>query len=178
MTQHFFIYPHLILMVLYYSLTITNSLRSSRSLAPACPKWVTCLLLIPACFPSYLNECDLPHLQPFRPWQYPPPSFKVLWEPSLKAPAFEGRYRGTHRWLAVHRCLWMAPKSSDLIPSNGWGTVTDSYTCGKHPPAPPEIPNRPPLPLGVVLATVPDRHFGSGFGSKPNRWQIGSPGRQ
>jgi len=31
---------------------------------------------------------------------------------------------------------------------------------------------------GVVLATVPDRHFGSGSGSKPNRRQIGGPGRQ
>jgi len=29
---------------------------------------------------------------------------------------------------------------------------------------------------GVVLATVPDRHFGSGSGSKPNRCQIGGPG--
>ena len=32
--------------------------------------------------------------------------------------------------------------------------------------------------LDVVLATVPDRHFGSGSGSKPNRCQIGGPGRQ
>jgi hypothetical protein len=30
----------------------------------------------------------------------------------------------------------------------------------------------------LVLATVPDRHFGSGSGSKPNRCQIGSPGCQ
>jgi len=30
----------------------------------------------------------------------------------------------------------------------------------------------------VVLATVPDRHFGSGFGSKPNRCQNGGPGCQ
>jgi len=32
--------------------------------------------------------------------------------------------------------------------------------------------------MEVVLATVPDRHFGSGSGSKPNRCQIGGPGRQ
>jgi len=31
---------------------------------------------------------------------------------------------------------------------------------------------------GVVLATVPDRHFGSRSGSKPNHCQIGGPGRQ
>jgi len=30
----------------------------------------------------------------------------------------------------------------------------------------------------LVLAMVPDRHFGSGSGSKPNRCQIGGPGRQ
>ena len=30
----------------------------------------------------------------------------------------------------------------------------------------------------VELATVPDGHFGSGSGSKPNRCQIGGPGRQ
>jgi len=30
----------------------------------------------------------------------------------------------------------------------------------------------------VVLATILDRHFGSGSGSKPNRCQNGSPGRQ
>ena len=30
----------------------------------------------------------------------------------------------------------------------------------------------------VVLATVPDRHFGSRTGSKPIRCQIGDPGRQ
>jgi hypothetical protein len=30
----------------------------------------------------------------------------------------------------------------------------------------------------LALAMVPDRHFGSGSGSKPNRCQIGSPGRQ
>jgi len=30
----------------------------------------------------------------------------------------------------------------------------------------------------IVLATVPDHHFGSGSGSKPNRCQIGGPGRQ
>jgi len=29
-----------------------------------------------------------------------------------------------------------------------------------------------------VLATVPDRHFGSGCGSEPNRCQIGGPGCQ
>jgi len=29
-----------------------------------------------------------------------------------------------------------------------------------------------------VLATVPDRHFGSGSGSEPNRCQIGGPGCQ
>jgi len=29
-----------------------------------------------------------------------------------------------------------------------------------------------------VLETVPDRHFGSGSGSKPNRCQIGGPGSQ
>jgi hypothetical protein len=32
--------------------------------------------------------------------------------------------------------------------------------------------------LLVVLATVPDRHFRSGSGSKPNRCQISGPGRQ
>jgi len=32
--------------------------------------------------------------------------------------------------------------------------------------------------LALVLAMVPDRHFGSGSGSKPNRCQIGGPGRQ
>jgi len=32
--------------------------------------------------------------------------------------------------------------------------------------------------LGLMLATVPDHHFGSGSGSKPNRCQIGGPGRQ
>jgi hypothetical protein len=32
--------------------------------------------------------------------------------------------------------------------------------------------------LLVVLATVPDRHFGSGSGSEPNRCQIGGPGCQ
>jgi len=32
--------------------------------------------------------------------------------------------------------------------------------------------------MWVVLATVPDRHFGSGSGSKPNRCQIGGFGRQ
>ena len=32
--------------------------------------------------------------------------------------------------------------------------------------------------MGVVIATVPDHHFGCGSGSKPNRCQIGSPGRQ
>jgi len=31
---------------------------------------------------------------------------------------------------------------------------------------------------GLVLATVPDRHFTSGAGSKPNRCQIGGPGCQ
>jgi len=31
--------------------------------------------------------------------------------------------------------------------------------------------------LSLVLATVPDRHFGAGSGSKPNRCQIGGPGR-
>ena len=30
----------------------------------------------------------------------------------------------------------------------------------------------------VVLATVPDRHFGSGSWSEPNRRQIGGPGCQ
>jgi len=30
----------------------------------------------------------------------------------------------------------------------------------------------------LVLATVPDNHFESGSGSKPNRCQIGGPGRQ
>jgi hypothetical protein len=30
----------------------------------------------------------------------------------------------------------------------------------------------------LVLATVPDRHFGSGSGSEPNRCQIGGPGCQ
>jgi len=30
----------------------------------------------------------------------------------------------------------------------------------------------------IVLATVPDHHFGSGSGSKPNRCQIGGPGCQ
>jgi len=30
----------------------------------------------------------------------------------------------------------------------------------------------------VVLATGLDRHFGSGYGSEPNRSQIGGPGRQ
>jgi len=29
----------------------------------------------------------------------------------------------------------------------------------------------------VVLAMVPDRHFGSGSGSQPNRCEIGGPGR-
>ena len=32
--------------------------------------------------------------------------------------------------------------------------------------------------LDVVLATVPDSHFGSGTGSKPNRCHTGRPGRQ
>jgi hypothetical protein len=32
--------------------------------------------------------------------------------------------------------------------------------------------------LGLVLATVPDRHFGFGSGSKPNRCRIGGTGRQ
>ena len=32
--------------------------------------------------------------------------------------------------------------------------------------------------IWVVLATVPDRPFKSGSGSKPNRCQIGGPGRQ
>jgi hypothetical protein len=31
---------------------------------------------------------------------------------------------------------------------------------------------------GLVLATGLDRHFGSGYGSEPNRSQIGCPGRQ
>jgi hypothetical protein len=30
----------------------------------------------------------------------------------------------------------------------------------------------------LVLATVPDRHFGSRSGSEPNRSQIGGPGCQ
>ena len=30
----------------------------------------------------------------------------------------------------------------------------------------------------IVLAAVPDRHFGSGSGSKPNPCQIGGPGCQ
>jgi len=34
------------------------------------------------------------------------------------------------------------------------------------------------LAAGVVLATVPDRHFGSGSVSEPNRCQIGGPGCQ
>jgi len=34
------------------------------------------------------------------------------------------------------------------------------------------------LHLCVVLATVPDRHFGTGSRSKPNCCQIGGPGRQ
>jgi hypothetical protein len=36
----------------------------------------------------------------------------------------------------------------------------------------------PLLSTQLVLATVPDRHFGSGSGSKPNRCQIGGLGRQ
>jgi len=32
--------------------------------------------------------------------------------------------------------------------------------------------------FSLVLATVPDRHYGSGSGSKPNLCQIGVPGRQ
>jgi len=32
--------------------------------------------------------------------------------------------------------------------------------------------------LQLVLATGLDRHFGSGYGSEPNRSQIGGPGRQ
>jgi len=35
-----------------------------------------------------------------------------------------------------------------------------------------------PLEPLVVLATVPDRHFGSGSGSELNRCQIGGPGCQ
>jgi len=30
----------------------------------------------------------------------------------------------------------------------------------------------------LVLATGQDHHFGSGYGSEPNRSQIGGPGRQ
>jgi len=32
--------------------------------------------------------------------------------------------------------------------------------------------------MPLVLATGLDRHFGSGYGSEPNRRQIGGPGRQ
>jgi len=32
--------------------------------------------------------------------------------------------------------------------------------------------------LRMVLATVPDRHFGSGSRSKPNHCQMEGPGRQ
>ena len=32
--------------------------------------------------------------------------------------------------------------------------------------------------MRLVLATVPDRHLGSGSGSEPNRCQIGGPGCQ
>jgi len=34
------------------------------------------------------------------------------------------------------------------------------------------------MALWLVLATGPDHHFGSGYGSEPNWSQIGSPGRQ
>jgi len=61
-------------------------------------------------------------------------------------------------------------------------SVRAEWLCqsGRPPSEPSETPlwQITPLPASIVLATVPDRHVGSGSESKPNRCDIGGPGRQ
>ena len=93
---------------------------------------------------------------------------------------------GTITKMVQHQveCFGQTQMTLDKITQLGWGDMADCYRGWDKKygitelNVPAVIQPQTDADAALVLATVPDRHFGSGSGSKPNRCQIGGPGRQ